>query len=57
MIEFIGRSYRWLNGALEGAPDWILTGLLIGCAIGALTVAWKGTPMQKLGVLFWMLLP
>lgn len=46
-----------LNTLLRGAPDTLLTWLLIGLAVVALLVAFYGKPVLKAAVAAWMLLP
>lgn len=43
--------------ALEGGPDYVLTGGLIIAAIVALVVAWRGSRVLKAAVLAWMIMP
>lgn len=48
---------REFNGYLKGAPDKVLTALLLGVAIAAVIVALVGNPVFKAAFLAWALLP
>ena len=46
-----------LDKILAGAPDQILTALLIGIAAISLLIAWRGQPAVKAFIAAWFLLP
>lgn len=48
---------REFNGYLKGAPDKVLTTLLLGVAVAAVVVALVGNPILKATFLAWALLP
>jgi hypothetical protein len=46
-----------VNSFLSGVPDTLLSIVLVCFAAFAIYVALRGTPVMKIGVILWFLLP
>ena len=61
MMSLIAKAYShandFLTSYLGGVPNHILSAILMALGCFAFVVALRGSPVQKVGLILWFLLP